>query len=351
VLGVARRVIEGYLQHRYAKEYGIADFEGHSYLDKIVQLPFHIPPHSGRLDEFSSVLLTRINPAVRGELVDILPVVGAASGGNPRATIRFVNNLLIDLAINDALASGGEMERIAIEFFAISRCLQQRWPDTFSRLMSSDELCSHVMKWDRDNIREYASSNHPDYTPIASAVISDRELHDLLFAKHGQAWLANAVARNSAIQFLKSQRRETEAREDSIIRRFDLFISYANEDRKEVSQIAEILADEGLKVFMDTSISPGEDWQAALRTGISEAAGVAFCLGPSTLNSDGVQQEIAAVIQRRETDRKFIILPILLPGVGFDALIGPLKNYQALKLDKIERESLKRVAEQLKRQL
>jgi hypothetical protein len=351
VLGVARHVIEGYLQHRYAKEYGIEDFEGHSYLDKIVQLPFHIPPHFGRLDEFSGVILKRISPTVRGELADILPVVGAASGGNPRATIRFVNNLLIDLAINDALANAGEMERIAIEYFAISRCLQQRWPDTFNRLMSSDELCSDVTKWDRDQLREHASSDHPDYAPIASAVISDRELHDLLFAKHGQAWLANAETRNSTIQFLKSQRQEAETREEAESRRFDLFFSYATEDRKQVSQIAEILADEGLKVLMDTSHSPEEDWNAAVRTGMSEAGGVVFCLGTSTAYSTGVQREIGFAMQRREADERFLILLILLPGVDFDALTGPLRRYQAVKLEKIEKAPLQRVAEQLKRQL
>jgi predicted KAP-like P-loop ATPase len=53
VLGVARSVIEGYLQHRYQNDYGILGFQGSSYLDKVVQLPFHIPPHSDRMEQFS----------------------------------------------------------------------------------------------------------------------------------------------------------------------------------------------------------------------------------------------------------------------------------------------------------
>jgi len=55
-LGVARRVIEGYLQHRYEKDYGISGFEGYAYLDKIVQLPFHIPPHRKRISTFWTAL-------------------------------------------------------------------------------------------------------------------------------------------------------------------------------------------------------------------------------------------------------------------------------------------------------
>jgi predicted KAP-like P-loop ATPase len=38
VLGVARKVIEGYLQHRYTTRFGIPEFSGAQYLDKIVQL-------------------------------------------------------------------------------------------------------------------------------------------------------------------------------------------------------------------------------------------------------------------------------------------------------------------------
>ena len=55
-MGVARRVLEGYLQHRYAKDYGISGFEGQAYLDKIVQLPFHIPPHRNRMSTFWPLL-------------------------------------------------------------------------------------------------------------------------------------------------------------------------------------------------------------------------------------------------------------------------------------------------------
>jgi hypothetical protein len=117
VLGVARSVIEGYLQHRYEKDYGIAGFQGHSYLDKIVQLPFHIPPHTGRMQEFSDRLLERLDATTRKTLSDILPIIGSASGSNPRATIRFVNNLLIDLGINAQLVEARLMGPIPVEYF------------------------------------------------------------------------------------------------------------------------------------------------------------------------------------------------------------------------------------------
>jgi len=347
VMGVARRVIEGYLQHRYSKKYGIKDFEGNLYLDKIVQLPFHIPPNSGRLDEFSEVILKRIEPDARSKLSNILPLVGAASSGNPRTTIRFVNNLLIDLAINGSLSDAGQMEHIEIEYFAISRCLQQRWPETFNWLISSDELCDEVAKWNREKLREHASSDHPDYTPIASAVISDRELNDLLYDEYGKAWLTNAEKRNATVQFLKSRRQADDGLLDGTKRRFDLFLRYLNKDRKQVSQIAEILADEGLKISMDTGLSISDNWEILRKA----TGGVVFCIGASTVTSQEFQHEVMSAIRLRDIDDQFIILPILLPGVDFDALTEPLRIFQTMKLDKIEKEPLKRLANQLKRRL
>ena len=40
VLGVSRSVIEGYLEHRYKHVYGLTEFRGEQYVDKIIQLPF-----------------------------------------------------------------------------------------------------------------------------------------------------------------------------------------------------------------------------------------------------------------------------------------------------------------------
>jgi predicted KAP-like P-loop ATPase len=74
VLGVARQVIEGYLQHRYSTEFGIANFQGQLYLDKIVQLPFHLPPSIGRLTDFSQALLADQPPPIVEGLQPAMPL-------------------------------------------------------------------------------------------------------------------------------------------------------------------------------------------------------------------------------------------------------------------------------------
>ncbi len=350
VLGVARSVIEGYLQHRYQKEYGIADFQGHSYLDKIVQLPFHIPPHAGRMQEFSDRLLERVEVSMRDTLSDILPIIGSASGGNPRATIRFVNNLLIDLGINAQLVKAGLMRPIQVQYFAVSRCLQQRWPDTFSSLVRSDELCQAVAAWDRDEMRNQAASDNPEASAIAATLLSDRDLLTLLKAKHGDAWLTNEAVRSETIQFLRSQRHDTEADQKGARKRYDIFFSYATEDRKHVSQISEVLADAGIKVFMDTSIRPGEDWRAALRSALRETRAIGFCIGSGTSRSSAVRYEMEFAIASKESDRSLLIIPIILPGADWSMAPEHLSMYQGLDFsDGIEEENVRRLAKELAR--
>lgn len=60
ILGVARNIIEGYLEHRYKDEFGLENFQGSSYLDKIVQLPFYLPSHRDRMQNFLLSLIPQM---------------------------------------------------------------------------------------------------------------------------------------------------------------------------------------------------------------------------------------------------------------------------------------------------
>lgn len=207
MLGVSRRVLEGYLEHRYEKQYGLADFKGAAYLDKIVQLPFPIPPHSGRMEQFSATLLNRLQPSDRKALEEILPLIGVACGNNPRATVRFVNNLLVDKAINLALAQKGLMEEISMPFFAVTRALQQRWPRMFDVLERDPDVCAEVLDYYSDE-----PSNAPPVEGSRAAraisMLTDLDLRAMLASSHGANWLKEGENRTAAIQFLQTQRDE-----------------------------------------------------------------------------------------------------------------------------------------------
>lgn len=246
ILGVSRSVIEGYVEHRYEEEYGLADFAGHCYLDKIVQLPFYIPPHRERMEDFSKSLLRRLHHSDRQELEGILSIIAAAVGANPRSTVRFINNLLIDKAINRTLAAAGTMGEISIGYFAVTRSLQQRWIQIFSLLATCDELCTTIATWDRDELSKHVESEDKDQVETATELVTDRDLRDLLFSEDGRAWLKETTFRNAAIQFLQTQRQE--ATQDTVGGESAVDALLFTDERNSISavQIAASLGSKGL---------------------------------------------------------------------------------------------------------
>lgn len=350
ILGVARRVIEGYLQHRYEKEYGIKDFQGNAYFDKMVQLPFHIPPHTGRMKKFSKAILKKVEYEIRKELEEIVPIMGEALGGNPRSIIRFVNNILIDLAIYDELVKKGILDNLPVKYFAVSRSLELRWPKVFSLLTASDKLAESITDWDNDTINRIKDSDDEEISKFASLLIGDLELQTLLKTKHGQDWLRLKTKRDASVQFLESQRQEskTESRDASLS--YDIFFSYSYDDKTYVYQIAEVLTNEGVKVFMDKDVSPGEKWVEALNEALSKTKAICFFISPSSVESEFVLREINVALLKQMQDAKYKIVPIMLPGSDFNQLPDELKEYQALDLRSgIDPEKIKQLAQMLKK--
>jgi KAP-like P-loop domain-containing protein len=253
VLGVARRVIEGYLQHRYTADFGITDFKGQLYLDKIVQLPFHLPPSTGRMATFSKSLLSGQPSEVIEGLEPVMPVVAEALGGNPRAIIRFINNILIDTAISSEVTGSDTDELIPVQYFAISRCLENRWPDVFTALVSSDELAAEVARWDRSQFPQH-SRGEGDTARVAAALLSERELEKLLLGPQGKDWLENSIFRNASVGFLVAQQRFSKLDAAEITPRWDVFFSYNRSDRDEVVEIVRRLSELGVRAFFDLDI-------------------------------------------------------------------------------------------------
>ena len=211
IIGVARKVIEGYLQHRYEKEYGLTNFEGHAYLDKIVQLPFYIPPYEERIKDFSRKLIELIEIEEADVFEEIVPVIGVSCSNNPRAVIRFVNNLLIDKAIYESLSKKNKLqEDISVAYFAISRSLQQHWLEIFTKLTNSDSLCLKIGNWQEEKRSEYIESEDKEEANIATVINADQKLQSILFSSHGIKWLNNVELRKAATQFILTQRHEDE---------------------------------------------------------------------------------------------------------------------------------------------
>jgi len=329
ILGVAREVIEGYLQHRYATEYGITGYKGHLYLDKMVQVAFQIPPSGGRMKEFSEVILRDQPQELAARLSNILPIVGKALGGNPRSVIRFLNNLLVDLAINSEITMKSGETPIPIQFFALSRCLQQRWPEVFTELLSSDELAQEVAAWDRSQMRS-AVADDEGRGAVASSLLSDRELKDLMMSREGTEWLKNGSMRHASVDFLRTQSRvQSTGSDDST---YDVALCYSREDRSNVSRVAEELANYGLRVLMPHQWTTPKEGETSGSTAVGPSKSVLVCIGVAGEVTSAQRMELedlkSAHLRTRAARPR--IIPVLLPGSTPDSVPEDLRTSTAL---------------------
>jgi hypothetical protein len=179
-------------------------------LDKIIQLPFFLPPHSERIQALVKTLLDRIgelDPEERRELESITEIIGPACDNNPREVVRFVNKLLVA----GEIAEG----RIPVGFFAVTLSLQQRWKKFFGELSRSATLCSAIVEWEKDELAGKAKLPEDKEPTIeeeakaraAKSLMEDENLAKLLFSPPGRKWLSDDQTRRSAIHHLITQTR------------------------------------------------------------------------------------------------------------------------------------------------
>jgi hypothetical protein len=131
VIGVDRAALECSIRHRY-KEQEVREAD---YLDKIVQLPFTIPPIANEsMTRFVGTLLDDSLAAVADLLV-------AGLGDNPRQVKRFVNTLLLNHEL--ATASFGNYDQRILTAVLV---IQYRRPDLFRAAATNPEVLVALAK-------------------------------------------------------------------------------------------------------------------------------------------------------------------------------------------------------------
>jgi hypothetical protein len=313
ILAVAREVIEGYLQHRYTTDFGIMDFDGKRYLDKIVQLPFQIPVASERMPEFCSALLEGQDQNVQQALGAVLPQAADALGANPRSVVRFLNNVLMDAAVSTHFASAAQPS-VPIEHFAVSRLLQAGWPDLLNQILSDQAAAEEACTWDPADLAAIAAQPG-SAGAIAATLLSDHALRDVLLSASGRDWLQRTGVRTESIRLLQQNRSIAALAAPIQATTYDAYLSYQHRDRPSVIEAISIFAGKGLRVYSDQDLRPGEDWQKALFSALENSRALCIFIGPETLRSEWVRQEIEAAVRRQD---KSPVIPIILPG-GLDS--------------------------------
>ena len=98
--------------------------------------------------------------------------------------------------------------------------------------------------------------------------------------------------------------------------RSDAFLSYNNQDKQQVEQIARCLEEKaGLRVWLDKwNVLPGDPWQEEIEKALDASGACVVFLGESGLGS-WQHEEMRAVIADRVERQQTRVVPVLLPGI------------------------------------
>jgi hypothetical protein len=159
VLGLEKEIVEKGIHFRYKEE---IDFSGKDYLEKIIQLPFTIPPVSieSIRNFIKSGRATQILPEERKE--EFIDIIITGTGGNLRKIKRFINNfyllkLLSGLSPKDWIGHG-LLAKILI--------LQMRYPKLYRRINRSPSILktisADILAKKKIDLKEYCEVNSDD---------------------------------------------------------------------------------------------------------------------------------------------------------------------------------------------
>jgi hypothetical protein len=90
----------------------------------------------------------------------------------------------------------------------------------------------------------------------------------------------------------------------------NIFLSYSMHDSKWARDLATVLKKEGLHVWSDAEISPGENWADEIGRALSDANAMVVLISPDAVGSRWVQKEIDfALSQQRFKNR---LIPVVV---------------------------------------
>ena len=162
-LGMDRVSIEKILKEHYKD----SEFSEDSYLDKIVQLPFSIPPIApGSIQQF-------IDPLLSSELRRCRSLLIRGLGDNPRHVKRFINTL----ALNHELAKSLQIEGYDPLILALLLLIQYRKSSLYSGIANDAGLLARLIEEQEEAKPEGIYRQY---------VASDAKLREVLLAAKGK---------------------------------------------------------------------------------------------------------------------------------------------------------------------
>jgi formylglycine-generating enzyme required for sulfatase activity len=102
VLGVYERIIQDFIQSKYAKDYNIDPAYFEDYLDKIVQVKVPVPARDpDDMTKYIETLIAEGKVFPRESTADLVPLIAEAGKRNPRSIIRLLNRVMVTVRIGE----------------------------------------------------------------------------------------------------------------------------------------------------------------------------------------------------------------------------------------------------------
>lgn len=96
--------------------------------------------------------------------------------------------------------------------------------------------------------------------------------------------------------------------------KYDVYLSYNNQDRESAELLAEMLRNVGINVFIDVDeLIPGDKISLSLNQAIDDSFSIAILIGSYPLSNWQVN-ELDIALANKERDDAFRVIPMLLPG-------------------------------------
>src|ERR1700680_2194830 len=102
-----------------------------------------------------------------------------------------------------------------------------------------------------------------------------------------------------------------------------VFLSYASADRERALHVADLLAANGIPVWIDRkSIAGGTSWSAEIVEGIKACAALVVLISPAAVASPNVQQELQLAWEDRRPVLPLVLVASQLPSAIQYVLVG-----------------------------
>lgn len=202
ILAVANEVIEGHLEHKYEKDFGLdKKYEhGKSYLEKIVQLPFYLPDFSLKLDNLVDGLFKKIdNSEYLDNVKEVINSISTHNKLTPRLLVRHLNQAKVHAQIDELFAKGNiecdntnnNIEKHSDFMFSIFTFV------LFLKALYESEY-NILIEYSPDTLKDLDNKSEV----IKKKKDEDKEFKSLLESNIAKKWIKDKTLREKTIEFM-----------------------------------------------------------------------------------------------------------------------------------------------------